>query len=111
VTTDDDKTIAEVRDSLARNIELDEVGLWTVIFWFKNFAAEITAAEVRRRTLAILRELHGGGLLEAGDLGPDGRFVPWGYSTDATLIRIEEEWDALPREPRIGDVAWFYRAG
>jgi hypothetical protein len=107
--TDDDATTEEIRDSLAHNIELDEVGLWTVIHWFEISAPEMTAAEVRRRTLVIVRELHSAGWLEAGDLGPDGRFVPWGCSTDATLYRIDEAWDSLPREPSINDVAWFYK--
>ena len=110
LTMDDNEATETVRDSLAHNIELDEVGLWAVVGWFKLYAPQMPVAEVRRRTLAVVRELHSRGLLEAGDLGPDGRFVPWGCSTDATLNRIEEAWDSLSREPSINDVAWFYKA-
>jgi hypothetical protein len=48
---------------------------WTEI----NFLGDphMSAAEVRRRTVAMIRELRRGGLLETGDPGPDGRFAPW----------------------------------
>ncbi len=61
----------------------------------------LTGQEQRERTLEILTEMVGGGLLEAGDVAENG-FVPWGLSPDATLHRIVELWDGLDHMPGLG---------
>jgi hypothetical protein len=58
----------------------------------------------------MVRELHRGGVLEAGRPGARWKICSVGCATDATMNRIDKAWDALAREPSIGDVVWLYRA-
>jgi hypothetical protein len=49
-----------------------------------------------------------GGLVQAGFPTPDGRgFEPWSLGPNAGIDRINSEWNALGREPKIGEVVWF----
>jgi hypothetical protein len=62
-------------------------------------------------TLQLVRKLLEVGEMHVGHPAPDGRhFVSWRVSPKEAVLRIEEEWSALGREPNIGEVAWFTSA-
>ena len=87
----------------------DHVGLWLLIREIKDSAKKrIDPATVQRRTLNVLRPLLEEGLVQAGHPAPDGRrFVPWPLPAAEVIGRTKREWDALGREPNIGDIVWF----
>jgi hypothetical protein len=101
-------------DEASRGILLDcaedYVGLWVVIREVRRFLpSEATDAEVRDRTLRVLRQLLEANLIQAGLPRPDGtKFDSWNLSADDTIERIAQEWETLIDEPNIGDIVWFW---
>jgi hypothetical protein len=57
-------------------------------------------------TLAALRNLQERGLMEIGDVGPDG-FTAWHVPIDEVEERVREAWFALDRDPVPGDIGWL----
>lgn len=99
--------IAGLEKSLLREAAEDHRGLW-IFPWSLREEFGIEDHEERRRiTLRMVSDLLGAGLLRAGF--PKGRldFEPWTLSADEAVKRIEREWDALGREPDIGEIVWF----
>lgn len=96
----------------------DHVGLWEVV-WSTRFLLNreeppggdkdhAAQEDVRRMTLRVLKELLEEGLVQAGFPAPDGRgFQPWPMPPSEVVARVQSEWDALGREPNIGEIAWF----
>jgi hypothetical protein len=105
------------RDVLAE-CEEDYVGLWSII-WRVRYALNdgqyplpeddrADSSEVRRLTLQLVQDLLEAGLVQAGSPAPDGRgFARWSLRPREVVRRITSEWDALGREPNIGEVVWF----
>lgn len=86
----------------------DHVGLWTLIKCVRLDLGVTDPAEVRRVTLELVVEFLESGLVQAGFPTADGRgFKRWDLSPEQVVARIEHEWDALGREPNIGDIVWF----
>lgn len=86
----------------------DYVGLWSVINEVGSFLKETDALNVREKTLAILTELLEAELIQAGFPTPDSRgFEQWRISAKDVIDRIGRAWDALGREPNIGEIVWF----
>jgi len=83
----------------------DHVGLWILIRAVKDAEPDATARDVRGVTMEVLRYA-----LEQGDAiaghfdGKTYAFVPWEGSADDVIARAEHAWDALGREPNIGEV-------
>ncbi len=96
----------------------DHVGLWSII-WRIRYALNdgeypsregdrADPLEVRRFTLRLVQDLLESGLVQAGFPTPDGSgFEPWSLGPSAVIDRINSEWNALGREPNIGEVVWF----
>jgi hypothetical protein len=63
---------------------------------------------VRRKVLALVRDLlvvHG---VIAGGPGPGwSSFVSWDMPVKCALDRIDYEWSALGRDPKLGEIVWF----
>jgi hypothetical protein len=107
-----------LKSEVLKECKEDHVGLWSII-WRIRYALNngeypspegdrADPLEVRRLTLRLVQELLEAGLLQAGSPTPDGRgFEPWSLGPRETLARIESEWDALGREPNIGEIVWF----
>jgi hypothetical protein len=110
--------VEPVKRQVLREGTEDYVGLWSIIWQIRyilNHAQYPTHGEdradpmqVRRHTLALVQELLDQGLVKAGTPTPDGKgFKPWPLEPHDVVGRIQSEWDALGREPNIGEVVWF----
>src|SRR5262249_231990 len=99
---------SELKAHLLAESKEDHTGLWYVLTNVERDLHPEGPAQARRITLDLVRELLESGQLRAGFPTLDGRgFVPWTLSPAEALARIEREWDALGREPTIGDIVWF----
>ncbi len=98
----------DLRTHLLAECKEDEVGLWYII---KNVRRDLKlkdAAEVRRITLELIKELLESGNVQAGYYAPDeSGFEPWSIPVDEIIRRINEAWNKLGREPNIGDIVIF----
>jgi hypothetical protein len=116
-----------LRDEILLEACEDDVAL-SAILWALREDFQISDEHERRvETMAILSELLHSGLVEAGNFVRVGNlegwntnpmeamrrkdsyllFDAWKLSAAQTLCRIEAEWNALGREPRAGDIAYF----
>ncbi len=86
----------------------DHVGLWLIVNHVRERFPDSSAQEIRQITLGVLDELLEKGIIQAGFPTPDGRsFEPWTTPAADTISRIEDAWEALHRDPTIGEVVWF----
>ena len=97
------------RDQLKRQFLVegldDHIGLWAILWELQDLPND----DVRRReTMALVEEFLINRWFEAGFPTSDGRgFDPWHSTPDVSVARINAEWDALGREPNIGEIVWF----
>jgi hypothetical protein len=86
----------------------DDIGLWVIIRHASGdfLYPDVVAEPVRRKALAVIKDLLEEGLIEAGTFHKM-IYNPINLSVDETIRFIEEEWDALRRSPSLGDVCWF----
>jgi hypothetical protein len=86
----------------------DEVGLWLVIAKVREELGISDNDQVRESTISCVRRLLESNEVEAGYYKPDGTGVEiWKINADETISRIESGWEALGREPDIGEVVVF----
>jgi hypothetical protein len=98
----------DVLDSVAEECQMDHVGLWEIVDAVRCDVGATSAAETRASSIRLVRRLLTERGMQVGHPSPDGRhFVSWDLPIDQAVNRIENEWSALGREPRIGEVAWF----
>jgi hypothetical protein len=86
----------------------DDTGLWLIIKRVAKDAYSLNNLPVwvRLKTIEVLSDLLGNGLIEAGY--PNGpKFRPISLSADEAIAYIQQEWDKLERVPNIGDICWF----
>ncbi|AKT38328.1 uncharacterized protein CMC5_024730 [Chondromyces crocatus] len=58
--------------------------------------------------MAVIEYVLSNGLMVVGDFVDDmTNFVPWGISISDALARIDGEWNALGRDPRLWEICWF----
>jgi hypothetical protein len=82
--------------------------LWDAIRLVRRAHRDLTPKELKERTLDVLGELLREGLICAGfPQGEPLRFVATHKLASEIIQEIRQEWDALGREPTIGDVIWF----
>jgi hypothetical protein len=67
-----------------------------------------SADEIRDLSLRLIREVVQQGLMEIGDL-PDQsrRLALWPMTPQECLDRVEREWNALGRNPSLGEICWL----
>lgn len=93
---------------LIREAKVDEVGLWLIIAKLRDEGGITDPALVRVTTLDFVREFLDSGQVVAGYYSPDGNGIAiWDMPTADVVSRIIAEWDALGREPDIGDIVIF----
>ncbi|MGX1199090.1 hypothetical protein [Parvibaculum sp. MBR-TMA-1.3b-4.2] len=64
--------------------------------------------ELNWMSFLVVRQLQEAGFTFASCEG--GEYAPWqDQSGEAVAARIRREWDALGRQPEIGDICWFRR--
>ena len=84
----------------------DYVGLW----YFLEIVAEnlnLKKEKLKKKTLEIILCFLKEGYMEAGLLYGKGYFRKKDGNSEEIIVYIEKEWNALDREPNIGDVIWF----
>jgi hypothetical protein len=108
-------SVRDVTRILCEEAQTDTVGLWAVLWEVKQAMASASPGEIRRTTLAAVRDALAGGHVVAGQfVDQDAEtvaFSPWNVSVDEVLTRIDHEWGALGREPNLGDIVWFVAPG
>ena len=110
----DHARVDEIRRALVEEARGDVVGLWAVLWQVRHGMPLLTAEEAKRTTLAIVHEALEEGVVAGGFVRRDehtAEFVPWRSLPDEAVARIEREWNALGRDPRLGEVAWFVDPG
>lgn len=86
----------------------DWVGLWEVVRSAQEYAEPNMAAvgEVQDLVILVVQKLLAESLVEIGDLhGLD--FQPWPISIREALTKVRTAWQALGRNPSIGEVCWL----
>jgi len=63
--------------------------------------------DTRSEVLRILKGLIESRLMAPGDVTRDEGFIEWSLSPDGSMAEIVQRWDALGREPTVGDVCWL----
>ncbi|PSF35571.1 hypothetical protein C7H19_16325 [Aphanothece hegewaldii CCALA 016] len=96
-----------IRDSILIECAEDYVGLWSIVWEFRNSGSETDVSEVRRKTIKLIEELLNDKLIEAGNFTKDGNFEVWKLPSTEIISQIKAEWDALGRYPSIGEIVWF----
>ena len=95
--------LESVVDELAAEAEVDIVGVAWVIGAIRDHISDLSSDEVRRVGIEVARRLVARGVEFGTFSGPD--FVPWPSST--AVDQLNAEWQALGREPTLGDIGWF----
>lgn len=101
------RDIEEIKNVLLTECSVDYVGLWEVMAHVEYGLKHSNPQEVRELTMKLVGELLHEGLIKAGDPKDTGGFVAWKLSPEETVKRIRDEWNALGREPNLGDIVWF----
>ncbi|WP_164928458.1 hypothetical protein [Gloeobacter violaceus] len=99
--------LSSVHNSILVESCEDYVGLWSVVWHFHKLLKQHDSTKIRYQTLQIIEELLREGLIQAGSFSSDGSFVVWEIQPIEVIKRIENEWDALGRDPNLGEIAWF----
>jgi len=102
--------ISDLYKDILLSCEDDYTRLDEIIYDVKKFFNVTSAQEIQNKTLEVIKDLLGLGFIEVSETtgGKDGEgFNPWNLSPKESIDRIKKEWDALGREPNIGDIAWF----
>jgi hypothetical protein len=97
----------QIKNVLLTEGSVDYVGLWEAITHVEHGLKQTNPQKVREVTMDLIGELLLKGLMKAGDLNETGEFVAWQLNPEEALKRIRDEWNALSREPDLGDIAWF----
>ena len=91
----------------------DYVGLSSMVGVLRqglpSTAGEVNWDTLRTVTIPVLKELLRDFDVKVGDLTIARGFTPWDLGTEESLQRIDREWEALGRDPTIGEIAWFTR--
>lgn len=97
-----------IRDDLISECRDDFVGIWSVLWQVKNRIGTQDPLELQRLTLELIHDLLETRTVQAGTFGPGGKqFRSWNVPPEQAVDAIKQEWDALGREPNIGDIAYL----
>jgi hypothetical protein len=101
-------SVKHIQDRWILESKESDLGLWWLAQDLRgHLGKNAEEKEVRTRTLEALQPLLTTGLLKAVDLLPEGKYSEWQGSIEQQLKRIEKEWVALNRPPKLGDIVWF----
>ena len=99
-------------EELICDAQVDELGLWCIIVLLREHEGLSDAAERRKVTMTVVRQLLDSGRVNAGYYNPDGSGVLlWDLPTPQIISRINSEWDMLGRDPTIGEIVIFEPSG
>jgi hypothetical protein len=91
-----------------REAAVDFIGLWQLVRAVKNNLEQDDISGVQQLSLNLLKCMLAVGF-RVGYLSGTGKTLePWSdQQPDHVVTRVRSEWNALGREPNIGDIAWL----
>lgn len=98
--------VASVIEKFRNECATDYVGLWCIPWHFREVTGIRDAALRKSLSLDVVRGLLACPEIGAGEFKVD-TFSFWSLSPDEAVERIAVEWEALGREPTLGDIVWF----
>ena len=106
-------TLATILATVVTESQDDLVGVWLVLRWVRSTFPQFNPDEARSASLIIIEKGLESGALSAGSFLPGSSdvFQTWGLDARASLEKIAHAWDALGREPDIGDNLWLIGRG
>jgi hypothetical protein len=67
---------------------------------------------IRDSSIELITEAVRRGLMELGELDDRIRgFRKWRMSPDRAIARVRQEWEALGRNPSVGEICWLANTG
>ena len=72
----------------------------------RSVGGATTEAEIRELSIDLIREVLEQGFMRIGDVTKEG-FRPWPLSSGDAVLRVRNEWTALGRGPRLGEIFWL----
>lgn len=83
-------------------------GLWSILWLLRHQYPSTDSADEQTIVLRTVEDLLESGLVVAGSPASDWRgFTPWTEQPSAIIARVKSEWEALGRDPTIGEIVWF----
>ena len=100
--------VEKIVGDFERQSVVDYVGFWEIVWVVKMDLKPDSASELRSLAIEILKAMLSRGF-QIGYLASKGSgFEPWSdQRAESVIDRVSAEWDALGREPTIGDIAWL----
>jgi hypothetical protein len=84
----------------------DFVGVWSLLRTVNFTIPNLTSIESQGITLRLLEDLLRAGTIIVLQIS-NSRLEAWNSPPASAVKRIKDEWDALGRDPDVGEIAWF----
>jgi hypothetical protein len=104
---DETTVAASVAMLVHRELAEDGVGLWALPWHIRRALPEAGDRQVREIAAAVLEALVAAGAAIGSLDETTGTFTPW--ETQGAAESAMAAWQALGRDPNIGEVAWIAR--
>ncbi|MEM9539294.1 MAG: hypothetical protein AAGA60_07250 [Cyanobacteria bacterium P01_E01_bin.42] len=106
--TSQNQLAIDIRNSVILECGEDYVGLWSIIWQFREIGREQNPLERKKKTMRLIKELLEEDLIKAASFSNEKQeFQTWNVPVNEILARIEREWDDLGREPDLWEIVWF----
>ncbi len=100
------KSLDDILAGFKREAKEDWIGLWAIVWTLRRAHPKATADEIRELSIDLIQSMLESGFVAASV--SDKAYLRWpDQRSEMVVRRIENEWDALGREPDIGEIAWF----
>ncbi len=107
----DTVVINSVARDLLQQAASDYVGLWQIVSSLREQHGVVSETSRRKLALEVIERLLEEGL-EVVDFHRGRGWAKWpDQDLHHVLARVEREWDALGKEPSLGDICWFTKPG
>ncbi|AKT38696.1 hypothetical protein [Chondromyces crocatus] len=105
-------------EAIVDEVVVDGYDDWLYLGWISSRVNEglglpdtrpgVFDEERLQNTIAVISYVVSNDLMVVGEFGRTmDDFVPWGVTGPEALTRIEKEWRALGRNPRLWEICWF----
>lgn len=101
------KRAEELSRELVALAEEDYADLRDYLHETQEIMGAFSDEDMKTYTLSFIYYLLKAEMIQAGIPTPDGGFKVWNASPQQATERIQEEWDALQRDPELGEIVWF----
>jgi hypothetical protein len=97
----------ELSRELVALAEEDYADLSTYLHETEEIMGAFSDEDMKTYTLSFVYYLLKAEMIQAGIPTPDGGFKIWNTGPQQATERIQEEWNALQRDPELGEIVWF----